>query len=745
MKLGSTSKVIRILTSTILIATGVSMANTSHAQIRLSDVVTFGTDGSGNIVFDRWDTRPGGDFDNWIQGLPGGAFLNGPSDAQVQPNIALSPGTNSFRIYGSPGVDMPNFGINLFFNGSATPSISAFGPMLTNAVQNHSFGPNDASSTSGVSSTQTSGVHGAGTLSFVSGNLLITLTDFYLARPSVFNLDQGGNTSLGPDGVLDYVGGFTLVVTTNPTSSSQPLINVDFGSGGARGYSLKTGLAAIGQSASDFWNFYDRDASSTSGDWRTSGSITNLHLADGTTTTVGMTVSDAPGAWNDASSDPMYKTYDYPLDGGNNVVTFTNLPAGQYDVLAYSPDGNFEVSVGGTSYGVRTTQDNPVSSVPTWTEGVQYARFTNVTVAAGQSLTLTVRKGVGGYAILSGVQIIGDSTPPTILSVIPPDQYVNEGTTVAYTANAAGSPTLAYQWQHEGSDIPGATNATLTLSNVVYAQAGIYTVVVSNLAGMVSSNVTLRVNRAPIADASATDTLLISPNNTNAIAVLDGSRSSDPDDDALTYAWFHTGEATPFATTVVAMDTLPVGTNQLTLTVNDGMASGSQNFAIEVITTSQAVDRLTALVQTGSTNNTQALVASLEATLASIDRSQPQAAINQLEAFINKVQAQLEPDDPDLAAQLITDAQAIIDSLNGGSPAAATTVEISAITHDHGGKSQIKVKGPLGRVYVVETSTNMVDWVPVGVATKTTNGDYDFDDAQSQETGSRFYRVVSPK
>jgi hypothetical protein len=336
--------------------------------------------------------------------------------------------------------------------------------------------------------------------------------------------------------------------------------------------------------------------------------------------------------------------------------------------------------------------------------------------------------------------------PPTIVNVTPTNWFVNEGTTVSYNVAVVGTPPFAYQWQFNNTDIPGATNATLTLSNVVYSQAGNYDVVVSNPGGMVtSSNVVLQVNRAPIADASATEPLIISPNGTNAISVLDGSHSSDPDGDVLTYAWFYIGNTNVFATGVVVATNLPVGTNQLTLTVGDGMAFGSQDFVVEVITTSQALDRLIALVKSGS-GNTQPLVASLRAALAAIDRSQPDTAINQLQAFINKVQAQVQPVDPVLAAQLIADAQAIIDALNGGSPALPAMVEISSFSQIGNGKSHLKIHGNVaGRVYIVETSTNMVDWVPVGVASKNADGDYEFDDTQGQNSGMRFYRIVSPK
>jgi hypothetical protein len=196
-----------------------------------------------------------------------------------------------------------------------------------------------------------------------------------------------------------------LTVSPFGTAASGELINIDFGSGGARGYSQKTGPAALG-TEDDFWNFYDRDASSTPNNWRRSGTLANLKSATKEPTGVSMSVSDAAGAWNDDSSDPMYKTYDYPLDGGENVVTFTGLSPGEYDLLAYAPEGNYSVAAGGMSCGNKTNHDSPVSSEPVWKEGIQYARWRHIKVNEGQALVLIVHRGASGNAILSGVQII---------------------------------------------------------------------------------------------------------------------------------------------------------------------------------------------------------------------------------------------------------------------------------------------------------------------------------------------------
>src|ERR1035437_579281 len=60
------------------------------------------------------------------------------------------------------------------------------------------------------------------------------------------------------------------------------------------------------------------------------------------------------------------------------------------------------------------------------------------------------------------------------------NQTVTNGANVTFSVNATGTPPLAYQWQLNNMNLPGATSSNLTLTAVTFAQAGFYTVVITN-------------------------------------------------------------------------------------------------------------------------------------------------------------------------------------------------------------------------------------------------------------------------
>jgi hypothetical protein len=86
---------------------------------------------------------------------------------------------------------------------------------------------------------------------------------------------------------------------------------------------------------------------------------------------------------------------------------------------------------------------------------------------------------------------------PSIITQ-PASQTVLAGSTATFTVSAAGTSPLSYQWRLNGTNISGANSNTLILANVQLAQAGSYTVQVTNLYGSAtSSNAVLTVNPVP--------------------------------------------------------------------------------------------------------------------------------------------------------------------------------------------------------------------------------------------------------
>ncbi|MBI5388422.1 MAG: hypothetical protein HZA90_27470 [Verrucomicrobia bacterium] len=109
----------------------------------------------------------------------------------------------------------------------------------------------------------------------------------------------------------------------------------------------------------------------------------------------------------------------------------------------------------------------------------------------------------------------------------PGSQSMFPGGTVSFTVAATGTAPLVYQWKREGADLPNETNATLQFLRVEAAQAGQYSVTVTNLAGSTSAPpVTLTV-LTPTPGTYAAQVIADRPeaywrlNETNAPAILD--------------------------------------------------------------------------------------------------------------------------------------------------------------------------------------------------------------------------------
>jgi len=105
----------------------------------------------------------------------------------------------------------------------------------------------------------------------------------------------------------------------------------------------------------------------------------------------------------------------------------------------------------------------------------------------------------GSYSVVvsNGVGF-ATSDPATLTVLVPPsivtppqNQIVPAGADAVFTVVAEGTAPLEYQWQFGGADVPGATSSSFTKTGVQAVDAGTYTVIVTNIAGSVSSSATL--------------------------------------------------------------------------------------------------------------------------------------------------------------------------------------------------------------------------------------------------------------
>ena len=251
-----------------------------------------------------------------------------------------------------------------------------------------------------------------------------------------------------------------------------------------------------------------------------------LNQPQNQTVAVGQTASfsvTAPGAltyqWRKGGA---------PLAGATNAfLTLSNVQladAGGYDVTVGNSAGTTNSSVATlTVVPLMITQPPSSLSVPTGgnatfsvvASGVgpftYQWRFNggNLPGATAATLTLTnvqVANG-GGYSVVVGnafgtvpsaAGTLNILTPP-VITAQPTGVTAVAGEVVTFSISVSGSGPFAYQWRRDGANLPGATARTFSLPSAQATDAGLYSVIVSNAAGVaVSSNATLTVSSAPV-------------------------------------------------------------------------------------------------------------------------------------------------------------------------------------------------------------------------------------------------------
>jgi hypothetical protein len=337
------------------------------------------------------------------------------------------------------------------------------------------------------------------------------------------------------------------------------LINMDLGISN----STKTGPAVIGQGTNDFWNV----------GWYSP--IANLSYANGSVSLATISIINGMFGGYCGSSDPMYDSYVFNNYYASDVtVVATGLIPGLYDFYAYSPDASFTLTVGTNNLGTRACYDSPFSNPPVWQEGLQYVRYTNVLVGAGDTVTLRA----GGVGKISGLQIAG--IDPALAMVEQPQSRTNNaGDNVVLTGSAVGTPAVYYQWLFEGTNLPGATAASLALTNVQFSQQGNYSLLASNSAGVItSSNAFLTVQAPPDIHRQPVSLVLGAGSDAFFFAFADGSPP-------LSLQWLHNGSPVPGATgdslTVSNVQAASIGDYTLAITnLFGGRVSDAANLSV---------------------------------------------------------------------------------------------------------------------------------------------------------------------
>jgi uncharacterized delta-60 repeat protein len=152
----------------------------------------------------------------------------------------------------------------------------------------------------------------------------------------------------------------------------------------------------------------------------------------------------------------------------------------------------------------------------TFITGATSSAYTIASVVASNAATYTCQvSNFLGSVTSTGATLVVYSPP--VITVQPVSQTVGVGSNFTVSVTATGNPTPACQWNKDGGDIPGATNTSYSVTGAQTNHAGGYSVVLTNIFGVVTSsvaNISVLYYAPTITAQPIGQTLLVGSNST---------------------------------------------------------------------------------------------------------------------------------------------------------------------------------------------------------------------------------------
>jgi hypothetical protein len=238
----------------------------------------------------------------------------------------------------------------------------------------------------------------------------------------------------------------------------------------------------VGGSATLAWIVVDATSLSISPDVGDVTGITSTTVQPATTTLYTLTATNGAGS---ITASVTLNVTDRPPTG----LTYATNPA-SYTLNTPIAD-NVPTVTGGPATSFAVTPELPLGLVLDAVTGVISGTPTSVTPAA----TYTVQATNAAGSVTASVQIAVVAGPPPVITQQPTDQAVVPPATATFGVTATGNGTLSYQWQRDGTDIPGATSSTYTTPATTGADTGaLFRVVVSDAFGGSVTSTTARLS-----------------------------------------------------------------------------------------------------------------------------------------------------------------------------------------------------------------------------------------------------------